>query len=121
VQTHMTNTLNTAIETLEAAYPVRINRYAIRRGSGGAGLRAGGDGLIREYQFLASAQATLLTERRRHPPWGLFGGESGQLGENRLNGVCLPAKVALSLEAGDCLEIRTPGGGGFSTPGIDNM
>jgi N-methylhydantoinase B len=114
VQTHMTNTLNTPIETLEAAYPVRIRRYAIRWGSGGAGQRAGGDGLIREYQFLAPAQATLLTERRRHPPWGLFGGMSGQPGENLLNGVCLPAKVALSLETGDCLEIRTPGGGGFS-------
>jgi N-methylhydantoinase B len=116
VQTHMTNTLNTPIEVLEAAYPVRILRYAIRRGSGGPGLRAGGDGLIREYQFLAPAQVSLLTERRRHRPWGIQGGMPGQAGENRLNGARLPAKVALSVKAGDRLEIRTPGGGGFGVP-----
>ncbi len=121
VQTHMTNTLNTPIETLESAYPIRIRRYAIRRGSGGAGERAGGDGLIREYQFLAPAQVTLLTERRHHPPWGLFGGRPGQPGENRLNGASLPAKVALSLGAGDCLEILTPGGGGFLAPEKPDM
>jgi N-methylhydantoinase B len=116
LQTHMTNTLNTPIEVLEAAYPLRILRYAIRRGSGGAGWRAGGDGLIREYQFLAPAQVTLLTERRRHRPWGMQGGLPGLAGENRLNGVCLPAKLALDVRAGDCLEIRTPGGGGFGPP-----
>ncbi|MGW8311346.1 MAG: hydantoinase B/oxoprolinase family protein [Thiogranum sp.] len=116
LQTHMTNTLNTPIEVLEAAYPLRILRYAIRRGSGGAGLRAGGDGLIREYEFLAPAEVTLLTERRRHRPWGILGGRSGCAGENLLNGVALPAKLALSVHAGDRLEIRTPGGGGFSSP-----
>jgi N-methylhydantoinase B len=118
LQTHMTNTLNTPIEVLEAAYPLRILRYAIRRGSGGAGLRAGGDGLIREYRFLAPAQLTLLTERRHHRPWGIQGGMPGQAGENRLNGVHLPAKVAVSVAAGDRLEIRTPGGGGFGVPRV---
>jgi N-methylhydantoinase B len=113
LQTHMTNTLNTPIEVLEAAYPLRIVRYAIRRGSGGAGLRAGGDGLIREYEFLAPALVTLITERRHHRPWGIQGGMPGEAGENRLNGVRLPAKVALGVKAGDRLEIRTPGGGGF--------
>ncbi len=115
LQTHMTNTLNTPIEVLEAAYPLRILRYAIRRGSGGAGQRAGGDGLIREYQFLAPARLTLLTERRRHRPWGIQGGMPGLTGENRLNGACLPPKVAVAVKAGDRLEIRTPGGGGFGT------
>jgi N-methylhydantoinase B len=116
LQTHMTNTLNTPIEVLEATYPLRIARYAIRRGSGGAGQRAGGDGLIREYRFLAAAQVTLLTERRHHRPWGIQGGLPGRAGENRLNGVRLPAKVAFAVNAGDRLEIHTPGGGGFGAP-----
>jgi N-methylhydantoinase B len=115
VQTHMTNTLNTPIEVLEAAYPLRIVQYAVRRGSGGAGRRAGGDGLVRSYRFLAPAQVTLLTERRRHRPWGVSGGQSGQPGENRLNGKLLPAKATLCVSAGDELEVRTPGGGGYAS------
>jgi len=113
VQTHMTNTLNTPIEVVEAAYPLRIRRYALRTGSGGNGQRKGGDGLVREYEFLAPAQVTLLTERRLHRPWGLLGGLEGLAGENRLNGEILPAKAALAVESGDRLEIFTPGGGGF--------
>ena len=116
VQTHMTNTLNTPIEVLEANYPLRILRYAIRRGSGGRGQRNGGDGLVRSYQFLQQAEFTLLTERRRHPPWGVGGGCAGQPGENRLNGRPLPGKVALSVSPGDRLDIETPGGGGFLAP-----
>jgi len=112
VQTHMTNTLNTPIEVLEAAWPLRIGRYALRRGSGGRGRRNGGDGLLREYCFLAPARVTLLTERRSHRPWGIEGGLPGLAGENLLNGERLPAKVALQVRAGDRLEIRTPGGGG---------
>ncbi|MGD8843711.1 MAG: hydantoinase B/oxoprolinase family protein [Gammaproteobacteria bacterium] len=117
VQTHMTNTLNTPVEVLEAAYPLRIVRYAVRRGSGGQGWRAGGDGLVREYEFLAPAEVTLLTERRRHRPWGVLGGQPGKCGLNRLNGVSLPAKTAFTARPGDRLEIRTPGGGGFMAPG----
>ncbi len=113
VQTHMTNTLNTPIEVLEAAYPLRIGRYALRTGSGGDGQRKGGDGLVREYEFLAPAQVTLLTERRYHRPWGLLGGRPGLPGENRLNGKCLPAKTEIVVEPGDRLEVLTPGGGGF--------
>jgi N-methylhydantoinase B len=116
VQTHMTNTLNTPVEVLEAAYPLRIVRYAVRRGSGGRGWRAGGDGLVREYEFLAPAEVTLLSERRRHRPWGVLGGEPGKCGRNRLNGVELPAKTAFTARPGDRLEIRTPGGGGFMAP-----
>ncbi|MCW8826645.1 MAG: hydantoinase B/oxoprolinase family protein, partial [Gammaproteobacteria bacterium] len=113
LQTHMTNTLNTPIEVLEMNYPVRITRYAIRDHSGGNGRRSGGDGLIREYQFLAPAEATLLTERRINPPWGLACGEDGQVGENRLNGELLGGKAHIHLNSGDRLTIATPGGGGF--------
>ncbi len=113
VQTHMTNTLNTPIEVFETAYPVRIKRYCIRRGAGGTGLHYGGDGLCREYEFLADAEVTLITERRSKPPWGLCGGQPGRPGENRLNGSLLPAKISLTVAAGDCLEISTPGGGGY--------
>ena len=114
VQTHMTNTLNTPIEVLEAAYPLRIVKYAVRRGSGGAGRRYGGDGLVRSYRFLAPAEVTLLTERRKHRPWGLDGGQPGRPGENLLNGELLPAKTTLLVSAGDELEVRTPGGGGYA-------
>lgn len=113
VQTHMTNTLNTPIEVLESAYPLRIRRYALRGGSGGAGQVTGGDGLIREYEFLDSAEVTLLTERRTRAPWGLSGGRPGAVGENLLNGERLAPKVAVGVKAGDRLEVRTPGGGGY--------
>jgi N-methylhydantoinase B len=115
VQTHMTNTLNTPIEVLEARYPLRVVRYALRRGSGGSGQRPGGDGLIREIEFLAPARLSLLTERRRHAPWGIGGGADGARGRNLLNGKPLPAKVACEVEPGDRLRIETPGGGGYST------
>jgi len=142
VQTHMTNTLNTPIESLEMHYPLRVNRYQIRRDSGGLGAQKGGDGLIREIQFLTPANVTLLTERRTHRPWGVLGGEGGAYGENQLNGKllterrthrpwgvlggeggaygenqlngkALPAKVSLEAKAGDCLTIKTPGAGGY--------
>ncbi|MDT8403311.1 hydantoinase B/oxoprolinase family protein [Sulfuriflexus sp.] len=113
VQTHMTNTLNTPIEVLEMHYPLRINRYAIRDNSGGAGQRRGGDGLVREYEFLAPASVTLLTERRRHSAWGVAGGGAGQAGENRYNDKPVAGKVSLQVEAGDRLCISTPGGGGW--------
>jgi N-methylhydantoinase B len=113
VQTHMTNTLNTPIESLEAAYPLRVTRYGVRRGSGGAGQRRGGDGILREFEFLAAAQVTLLTERRRHAPWGLAGGGPGAAGENGCNGAALPGKVSFAVTAGDRVTIATPGGGGW--------
>ncbi|WP_339899396.1 hydantoinase B/oxoprolinase family protein [uncultured Gilvimarinus sp.] len=113
VQTHMTNTLNTPIESLEKHYPLRVTRYQLRTGSGGAGVRAGGEGLIREYEFLAPAQVTLLTERRKYAPWGLAGGEAGICGENRLNNQLLPAKVELQVQPGDRLSLASAGGGGW--------
>jgi N-methylhydantoinase B len=114
VQTHMTNTLNTPIEVLESHYPLRIRRYALRDGSGGAGQQRGGDGLIREFEFLAPTTVTLLTERRRHAPWGLNGGSPGQPGRNLRNGQPLPAKISWQAVAGERLSVETPGGGGFS-------
>ena len=106
---HMTNTLNTPVESLEMHYPLRVRRYALRAGSGGAGRNRGGDGLVREYEFLAPASLSLLSERRRIPPWGLQGGEAGQTGENQLNGKPLPAKCTLQVAAGDRLVLSTPG------------
>jgi len=118
VHSHMTNTRNTPIESLEMHFPLRIRRYAIRRGSGGRGRCRGGDGLIREYEFLAPATVTLLTERRCHGPWGLHGAASGQVGENHVGRKRLPAKTAWSAKPGDILRIETPGGGGWNpSPG----
>jgi len=116
VQTHMTNTLNTPIEVLESNYPLRICRYAVRENSAGDGLHRGGDGLIREFEFLAPTTVTLLTERRLHAPWGLQGGKSGECGRNLRNGVELAPKVSLQMDAGERLTVETPGGGGWNTP-----
>lgn len=113
VHSHMTNTLNTPIESLEMHYPLRVLKYALRRGSGGGGLHPGGEGLAREYEFLQPAQLSLLTERREFAPWGLNGGSPGAKGRNTLNGRQLPAKCTLEISAGDRLLIETPGGGGW--------
>jgi N-methylhydantoinase B len=121
VHTHMSNTLNTPIEALEYAYPMRITRYQLRDGSGGRGAACGGDGLLREITFEASMEVTLLTERRRLPPYGLQGGEPGACGENRFwhNGEerRLPGKVQIHVEPGDRLVIASPGGGGWGKAG----
>lgn len=119
VHSHMTNTLNTPIESLEEHYPLRVLRYALRRGSGGAGRWAGGDGIVRELEFLAPARFTLLTERRAHRPWGLAGGGPGAAGENRLNGEPLPAKISAQAVRGDRLLLASPGGGGYGEPGTE--
>jgi len=116
VQTHMTNTLNTPVEVLESRFPLRIRRYAVRRASGGQGLRRGGDGLLREFEFVEPAHFTLLTERRTRAPWGLAGGSAGKVGVNRLNAQVLPGKCEGEVKAGDRLLIETPGGGGFGPP-----
>jgi N-methylhydantoinase B len=113
VQTHMTNTLNTPIESLEMKYPVRVNCYQIRRNSGGDGNHRGGEGLIREYEFLAPAQVTILSERRRHQPWGLFSGSDGHAGVNTLNGDAIAGKCSLTVKKGDVVTIATAGGGGY--------
>lgn len=119
VQTHMTNTRNTPIEVLESRFPLRVVRYGLRRGSGGAGRRRGGDGLLRELEFLSPARVSLLTERRRHAPWGAQGGGPGLAGCNLLNGVELPPKTEIQVNAGDRLRIETAGGGGWGNEGAE--
>jgi N-methylhydantoinase B len=117
IHSHMTNTLNTPAEALEYAYPLRVQRYEMRVGTGGAGQHRGGDGIRRDIQVLADAQVSLLTERRALPPYGLAGGQPGACGANVLirDGAeqPLPAKGTFYLQAGDVLSLRTPGGGGF--------
>jgi N-methylhydantoinase B len=113
VQSHMTNTRNTPIEVLEMNYPLRVRRYQLREDSGGPGERRGGDGLVREYEFLDAATVTLLTERRSHRPWGLAGGGAGEAGANWHGETPLPAKTSFRVEAGERLTIVTPGGGGW--------
>src|SRR5262249_41889234 len=121
VHTHMTNSLNTPVEALEHVCPVRVLRYSLRRGSGGPGKWRGGDGVIREVQFLTKGQITLLSDRRKFPPYGLSGGDRGGVGCNvlaRANGNTeqLPSKFTAWVEPGDILTIRTPGGGGWGSP-----
>ena len=116
-QSHMTNTLNTPIESIERHYPLRVLRYAVRSDSGGTGQHRGGDGIVREFEFLSPAEVTLLTERRaHHQPWGLEGGESGAPGIQRLDDDELPAKANFTAKPGQKLRLESPGGGGF---GID--
>jgi N-methylhydantoinase B/oxoprolinase/acetone carboxylase alpha subunit len=111
--THMTNSWNTPVEAFEHQYPVRVTAYRRRPGSGGPGKQAGGDGIIRELEFLTDAEVTILSDRRVRGPYGLAGGEPGQPGRNLLNGRPIPAKCRLPVSAGDRLRIETPGGGGW--------
>jgi len=116
VHVAMSNTLNTPVEVVEQEYPLRVERYAVRRGSGGDGRHRGGDGVIRALRMLEDCRLSVLSERRRHAPRGAAGGEDGAMGENRLNGKRIEGKVSRELRAGDVLEIRTPGGGGYGRP-----
>lgn len=118
VHTHMTNTLNTPVEALETTYPFRVVRYALRRGSGGHGRYRGGDGIIREYEFLSPCVVTVLSGRRVTAPWGLAGGEDGAPGYNLLfrtdgDKEELPPQFTRRILAGERLRIETPGGGGW--------
>ncbi len=119
VHCHMTNTMNTPIEALEYAYPFLVREYSIRRGTGGGGIHRGGDGIVREIELLSDAEVTVLSERRRYPPYGLFGGRSGAKGKNiiisdgkrRVKG----GKFHETLKKGDVIRIETPGGGGYGS------
>jgi len=123
VHTNMTNTADTPAEALERSLPLRVRRFSLRAGSGGAGRFAGGDGIVRELEVLAPAVLTLLTERRVSAPWGLAGGAPGAAGENWLlpagdesRARRLPDKCTVRLEPGDVVRILTPGGGGWGLP-----
>lgn len=113
VHVGMSNTRNTPIESLEHAYPLQVDEYAVRRGSGGAGAGRGGDGVVRRYRVLEPCTVTLVTERRRLAPRGAAGGADGATGQNLLNGEPIPAKCRLELAAGDVVSVLTPGGGGW--------
>ncbi len=123
VHTGMTNTLNTPVEALERAFPMRVRRYRLRRGSGGEGSSPGGEGIERDLEMLEDVTLSLVTERRASRPWGLEGGGPGATGENWLlpggdesRAERLADKCTLRLEAGDVLRMLTPGGGGWGRP-----
>jgi N-methylhydantoinase B len=118
VHTHMTNSLNTPVEALEHAYPLRVTEYCARKGSGGKGRFRGGDGIVREIELLSDAQVTMLADRRRNGPYGLNGGAAGSPGENEVlhrdgSRERLPAKGSIHLRRGDRVRIASPGGGGW--------
>lgn len=113
VHTHMTNSWNTPVEAFEHDYPLRIRQYRVRRGSGGTGKHRGGDGIVREFEFLTSADVTLLADRRLRGPYGLAGGRTGVPGLSRLGAKHLPGKTNLRVRSGERLTIESPGGGGF--------
>jgi N-methylhydantoinase B len=112
VHVTMSNTFNTPVEALELAYPLRVRRYELRRGSGGAGVHRGGDGVLREIEALEACRLSVVSERRARAPQGASGGSPGAPGRNLLNGREIPAKITGDLAAGDVLTIETPGGGG---------
>jgi N-methylhydantoinase B len=113
VHTHMTNSLNTPAEALEYAYPLRVCEYRLRRGSGGEGKHRGGDGVVREIEMLVPARMSLLADRRKRGPYGLYGGADGKPGANTVNGVQIRGKSSHQLQAGDRVRLETPGGGGW--------
>ncbi|HKN82407.1 MAG TPA: hydantoinase B/oxoprolinase family protein [Pyrinomonadaceae bacterium] len=114
VHTHMTNSLNTPAEALEYAYPLRVREYRLRKGSGGAGKHRGGDGVVREIETLVPARMSLLCDRRKRGPYGLYGGKDGAVGINSRNrNQKLSSKGSYELKAGDRIRIQTPGGGGW--------
>jgi N-methylhydantoinase B len=122
VHVAMSNTLSTPVEALELQYPLRVERYALRLGSGGDGRHRGGDGVLRELRVLEPCRLSIISERRAHAPQGERGGAAGAPGANAVNGEPLPAKVTRDLERGDVIRIETPGGGGFARhdpPAVD--
>jgi N-methylhydantoinase B len=121
VHTHMTNSQNTPAEALEYAYPLRVRRYSLRPGSGGAGKHRGGDGVIREIEVLTDCEVTLLSDRHTRGPWGLAGGKAGSPGKAtiiRVEGLVeeMPGKFSTRLKKGERIRIETPGGGGWGRP-----
>jgi N-methylhydantoinase B len=115
--THMTNSWNTPIEAFERQYPLRVGRYEVRRGSGGAGKNAGGDGIVREIEFLTPCDVTILSDRRLRGPYGLAGGRAGAPGRNTLmrgrKQIKIPAKANFLVRGGDVLRVESPGGGAW--------
>ncbi len=113
VHTHMTNSKCTDPEVLETKFSIRVRRFELRHGSGGEGALRGGDGLVRELEFLSPMRVSVLSERRRVPPYGMRGGDPGTPGMNLLNGKQLAHRVSVDVSPGDVLRVETPGGGGW--------
>jgi N-methylhydantoinase B len=113
VHVAMSNALNTPVEALELAYPLRVERYSLRLGSGGAGIHSGGDGVVREIRALEACRLSVLGDRRRHAPRGAYGGADGARGRTLVNGEEIPGKDTRPLAAGDVVHTETPGGGGW--------
>ena len=120
VQTHMTNTLNTPVESLERELPVMLNSYSIKKNSGGRGKFKGGNSIIREYKFLSEATVSMITERRRFAPYGIEGGKPGKKGKNTLirrnKATQIEPKASFEVKNGDSIRIETPAGGGWGKP-----
>jgi N-methylhydantoinase B len=116
VHVTMSNTLNTPVEALELGYPLRVRRYALRRGSGGQGRFRGGEGVVRELEVLEPCRLSVVSERRAHAPKGARGGDPGAPGRNLVNGEEVGAKLTRDLAPGDVVTIESPGGGGFGEP-----
>ncbi|MBV9769723.1 MAG: hydantoinase B/oxoprolinase family protein [Bryobacterales bacterium] len=118
--THMTNSWNTPVEAFEHLYPLRIRSYGIRSRTGGAGKHRGGDGIVREFEFLTRADVTILSDRRERSPYGLLGGKPGARGRNSLlrgtRTTAISGKARFEAKVGDVLRIETPGGGGYGKP-----
>ena len=124
VQTHMTNSRLTDPEVLELRFPVLLESFHIRPGSGGRGQYQGGDGTVRRIRFLENMTASILSQRRQVQPFGLAGGLAGQCGRNyviRKSGeiLALPGTATAELSAGDVFVVETPGGGGYGTRQLD--
>jgi N-methylhydantoinase B len=115
VHVAMSNTLLTPVEALELAYPLRVERWHLRHGSGGAGEHRGGEGIVRELRVLEDGRLSVLAERRRNAPRGAHGGGDGARGRTLVNGEEQPPKTTLALRAGDLVRIETPGGGGYGS------
>jgi N-methylhydantoinase B len=115
VHVGMSNTLNTPVESLELEYPMRVERYELRYGSGGEGEHRGGDGIVRSLRLLENASLSLLTDRRKYAPKGAAGGDDGSPGRNFVNGEEVPSKASVELGAGDLVTVETPGGGGYGS------
>jgi N-methylhydantoinase B len=113
VHVAMSNTLNTPVEALELGYPLRVERYGLREGSGGAGRQRGGEGVLRELRVLEDCRLSIISERRSRRPRGAAGGQDAAPGRNQVNREDVPAKVTRDLGAGDVVRVETPGGGGF--------
>jgi len=116
VHVAMSNTLATPVEALELQYPLRVERWELRAGSGGAGTHHGGDGVVRELRVLEDCRLSVLAERRRHAPPGRSGGEDGAPGRTLVNGEEQPPKLTRQLRPSDVIRVETPGGGGYGTP-----